>query len=75
VLETELDNGPVSLSMTSCTATGVTRHWSSISEWADEISFARIYGGVHYRTLTVVGQAIGKKIGELAVNSLLKPLH
>jgi len=75
VLESEFGSGPVSLSMTSSTAPGVTHNWSSIKEWADEISIARIYGGVHYRTSTVVGQAMGKKIGELAVNSFVKPLR
>jgi hypothetical protein len=75
VLESEFGNGPASLSMTSSTAPGVTHNWSSIKEWADEISIARIYGGVHYRTSTVVGQAMGKKIGELTVNSFVKPLR
>jgi len=76
VLESEFPNGPASpLTMTSSTAPGVTHKWSSIKEWCDEISVARIYAGLHYRNSTVVGRAAGKKIGELALNSYLKPAH
>ena len=76
VLESEFGNAPVpQLSMTSSTSPGVTHKWSSIREWADEISCARVYAGLHYRNSTVVGQAMGKKIGELAVNSFLKPVR
>jgi hypothetical protein len=49
--------------------------WASIAEYSDEVSMARIYGGVHYRNSTVVGKAMGGKIGELAVGNFLKPVH
>ena len=32
-----------------------------------------LYAGVHYRTSTVVGQAMGRQIGELAVQKYLTP--
>jgi hypothetical protein len=48
---------------------------SSIKEWTDEVAGARIYAGVHYRNSTVVGQEMGRKIGELAVSSYLRPAH
>jgi len=76
VLESEFGVGPIPVfTMTSPTAPGVTRKWTSVKDWADEISAARIYGGIHYRNSTVVGQAMAKKIGELAVQNYLKPLH
>jgi hypothetical protein len=76
VLESEFGAGPIPVfTMTSPTAPGVTRKWNSVKDWADEISAARIYGGIHYRNSTVVGQAMGKKIGELAVQNYLKPIH
>jgi hypothetical protein len=73
VLESEFGAGPISLSMTSSAAPGVTHKWASIEEWANEVSVARIYGGIHYRNSTVVGKDMGKKIGELAVKNYLKP--
>jgi hypothetical protein len=61
--------------MTSPTAPGVVHKWSSIKEWADEVSLARVYGGIHYRNSTVVGRAMGKKLGDLAVSTYLRPLR
>lgn len=73
VLESEFGTGPVrALSMTSPTAPGIERKWITIRQWADEVAVARIYGGLHYRNSTVVGKAMGKKIGELAVQKSLQ---
>jgi len=76
VLQAEFHSGPIPvLTMTSPTAPGFARKWTTIQEWADEVSAARIYGGIHYRNSTVVGKAMGKKIGELAVQHYLTPVH
>ena len=75
VLEAEFGTGPHLLMITSSTAPGIVHTWGSIAEYAEEVSAARIYGGVHYRNSTVVGKAMGKKIGELAVRNFLKPVH
>jgi hypothetical protein len=75
VLESEFGTGPSPLTMTSATAPGVVHKWASIAEYAEEVSLARIYGGIHYRNSTVVGKAMGKKIGELAVQNFLQRIH
>ncbi|HXZ80646.1 MAG TPA: vanadium-dependent haloperoxidase [Terriglobales bacterium] len=76
VLESEFGRGAVpTLTMTSATAPGVVRKWNSIKEWMDEVSAARMYGGIHYRNSTIVGQEMGRKIGELAVQNYLKPVQ
>lgn len=75
VLESEFGTGPNPLTMTSPTAPGAVHKWANIREYAEEVSAARIYGGIHYRNSTVVGMAMGKQIGELAVRNYLKPLH
>ena len=74
VLESEFGSGPIALTMTSPTAPGVEHKWASIQEYADEVALARIYGGIHYRNSTVVGKAMGKQIGQLAVQNYLKPV-
>ena len=61
--------------MTSPTAPGVVRKWNSSKEYADEVAAARIYAGVHYRTSNMVGQAMGRKIGQLAVKNYLNPIR
>ena len=55
----------ISLSTTSNTAPGVTRRWPSTDAVVQEVSGARIWGGVHYRTSTEVGNRMGEQVGEL----------
>ena len=75
VLEAELGAGFPEVTMTSPTAPGVVRRWTTARAWTDEVSIARIYGGIHYRTSMVVGQTMGRQIGEFALQRYLKPLR
>ena len=73
VLGAELGNGPApTLTSSSYTAGGTTRTWVKVGDFMQEVSVARIYDGVHYRNSTVVGTAMGQKIGELAMKKLPK---
>ena len=60
------------ISMTSPTAPGVIRKWTSLQAYSDEVAVARIYAGFHYRFSTVVGKDMGKKIGELVVATQMR---
>jgi hypothetical protein len=73
VLQAEFGPSFPEVTMTSPTASGIVRRWTSPKAFTDEVSMARIYGGIHYRTSTLVGQQMGRKIGELAVQQYLKP--
>ena len=53
------------------TAGGVTRRWTRLEDYGNEVSEARIYAGFHYRFSTNVGKAMGKKIGERTVKRQL----
>ena len=75
ILEAEFGTGAILLQMAKPKAPSVVRKWNSIAEYAEEVSSSRIYGGVHYRNSTVVGKAMGQKIGELAVQNFLKSIH
>jgi len=55
------------LSTSSPTAKGATRRWASLEEFVREVSDARVHGGIHFRSATDAGEAMGKRIGELAV--------
>ena len=71
VLGIEVGNGPApTLSSSSYTAGGATRTWAKVGDFMQEVAVARIYDGVHYRNSTVVGTAMGQKIGELAAKKL-----
>jgi hypothetical protein len=58
--------------MTSSTAPGATHRWTNVWAYADEVAIARIYAGFHYRFSTRVGQDMGRKIGQLVVDSQLQ---
>jgi hypothetical protein len=60
------------ISLTSPTAPGVTRKWTRLQDYSDEVSNARIYAGFHYRFSTEVGKDMGKKIGQLTVATQLR---
>jgi PAP2 superfamily len=75
VLQAEIGTGPMpTLTTTSLTAKGVARSWTTIDDFMQEVANGRIYDGVHYRTSTEVGTAMGKQIGELAAAKYLRPL-
>ena len=75
VLEAEFGSTFPEVTMKSPTAPGVVRRWTSARAFADEVAAARIYGGIHYRTSTVVGQQMGKQIGDFTVQRYLKPVR
>ena len=68
VLKAELGDGPVgTLSTQSYIVNNATRSWTSVDAFVQEVAQARIWDGVHYRTSTEVGSAMGKQVGELVV--------
>jgi hypothetical protein len=71
VLQAEVGDGTVpTLRTTSPTAPGVTRSWTTLEAFIQEVANARIYDGVHYRTSTEAGTAMGRKIGAVAAQRL-----
>ena len=67
VLQAEIGADPMpTLTTTSPTAKGAARSWKKIEDFMQEVANARIYDGLHYRTSTEVGTAMGKQVGALA---------
>ena len=62
-------NSALNLSTTSNTARGVTRRWTSTDAVVQEVSMARIWAGVHYRTSTEVGNHMGEQVGALVARA------
>jgi hypothetical protein len=71
VLQHVVGNEVGEITLTSPTAAGVTRKWTRLQDYSDEVSSARIYAGFHYRFSTEAGKDMGKKIGDLAVTTLM----
>jgi len=73
VVESEFGPTFPEVTMTSPGAPGVVRRWTTAKAFTDEVSIARVWGGIHYRTSMVVGQAMGRQIGALAARDYLRP--
>lgn len=46
----------------------------SWDEWARQVSYSRILGGVHYRSSNEAAEDMGRKIARLATANIMKPL-
>jgi hypothetical protein len=71
VLEAWFGVGPNPIAYESPTLPGVTRHFTDVEQWAQEISNARVWGGVHFRNSCEVGDMIGRRIGALAISRFM----
>ena len=67
VLSAALGETPGTLSIVSPTAGGATRRYQNFHEIAEEVVNARVWGGVHWRTSSIAGRELGRRIGDLAV--------
>jgi hypothetical protein len=61
--------------MSSPTAPGAIHRWTRLADYVTEVSNARVWGGIHYRTSTRVGEAMGRRIGALTLQRALTPLE
>jgi hypothetical protein len=58
---------PGTLSITSATAGGATHTYQSFRAIGDEVTDARVWAGIHWRTSCVVGRAVGQQVGDAAL--------
>ena len=70
VLTAIFGDEPGELSITSATAGGATHTYGSFHAIADEVTDARVWGGIHWRTSCVVGRAVGQQVGAAAMARL-----
>jgi hypothetical protein len=61
------------LTMISPTAPGVTHRWTNLYAYADEVAYARIWAGFHYRFSVQEGQQMGREIGQYVAQNLMQP--
>lgn len=46
----------------------------TLDEWVKEVSASRTYGGVHYRFSNEAGEELGRKVAEMALANVMRPL-
>lgn len=52
-----------------------TRSFDNFSSAAMECSLSRVYLGIHFRYDSIVGNELGRQVGEFAVSRLLRPVE
>ena len=53
---------------TNSTVTGTTRHFERLSDLREEVTMARIYGGLHFRKSMEDGERIGRRTARYVLN-------
>jgi hypothetical protein len=71
VLELEFGNA-VPFSISTEAMPDMTRHYQSFAQFAEEETYSRILGGVHYRNSWMTGATLGRKIGAQAITTILR---
>ncbi len=75
VLESQFGKGEIpEVTVSTATAPGVIRRYARISSIVEEISNARVWGGIHWRTDQDKGEELGRKVGQFVVETQLRPL-
>jgi len=59
----------------SLPATVITKHYTQLSEIADDVDDARVYGGIHWRYDQDAGNVLGRAVATEIVKTRLRPVH
>jgi hypothetical protein len=74
VIRLEAGHDPVAvISSTSNTAPGSVHRWTHPQDLVDEVSTARICGGIHFRYSVETGNRMGEQVGELVASAYHMP--
>jgi membrane-associated phospholipid phosphatase len=63
------------ITLTNPTLPDIVLQYSMFKQITDDISDARVYGGIHFRTDQVAGAVLGKAVGTAVYKNNLRPLH
>ena len=64
-----------SITVSNPGATTTVLHYTSFKQITDDISDARVYGGIHFRTDQDAGAVLGRAIGTAVYSNNLRPMH
>ena len=48
--------------------------WTRLEDMLDELVNAQVWAGIHFRNSSLTGAAMGRKLGEVASEKVLRPL-
>jgi len=61
--------------LSNLAAPDIVLQYSTFKEITDDISDARVYGGIHFRTDQAAGARLGRAIGRAAYKNNLRRMH
>jgi PAP2 superfamily len=64
-----------SITITNPAKPNFALHYTSFKQITDDISDARVYGGIHFRTDQVAGALLGRAVGTAVYKNNLRPAH
>ena len=64
-----------SIRLTNPAVPNIALQYTSFKQITDDISDARVYGGIHFRTDQVAGAHLGKAVGRAVYKNNLRPKH
>ena len=64
-----------SFTATSATMTTVQRSFTSFAQAVAQVENARVWGGIHFRTATIVGAQMGGEVADYLLGTHLLPIH
>jgi len=73
VLESVFGTGALTFTVTDIVDPSKQRTFSSVAQMGEEHRLVRVWGGIHFRNSTEVGETMGRKIADHLVRNYLKP--
>ncbi len=67
--------GGHSIELSNPAIPGVVLRYSTFKEITDDVSDARVYGGIHFRFDQIAGAQLGRDIGTAVYKNNLRPVH
>ena len=63
------------ITLTNPAVPAIVLHYNSFGEITEDISDARVFGGIHFRTDQVAGAVLGRAVGRAVYRNNLRPVH
>jgi hypothetical protein len=64
-----------SITLTNPAVPEIVLQYNSFNQITDDISDARVYGGIHFRTDQAAGERLGRAIGRAVYKNNLRRMH
>jgi hypothetical protein len=64
-----------SITVSNPAVPAIVLQYTSFRQIADDVSDARVYGGIHFRTDQVAGAELGRAVATAVYKNNLQPVH